>query len=264
MMCPKRQGPLMASSPNTASRIAKIVREQDDGTRVSEVRIGLGYTAVVLEDRRAGVAYTFREEARGGCSVFRKLRPIAGRHTADLLALLPSDDPIEAAVGLACANALVNVGRPGLHEGDVLRHFELRSDDHVGMVGYFGPLVEILRERVGSLTVFEKASTPSRLTRPWVEAVDHLPRCQVALITATSIINHTVDRLLEAAADCREVVILGASTPLLEAAFFPNRVTLLSGVVVHDPEAILRIVSEGGGMRYFGPHVTKVSLRIEA
>jgi hypothetical protein len=151
-----------------------------------------------------------------------------------------------------------------LHEGDVLRHFELRSDDHVGMVGYFGPLVEILRERVASLTVFEKVSCPSRLTRPWVEAVDHLPRYQVALITATSIINHTVDRLLEAAADCREVVILGASTPLLEAAFFQKRVTLLSGVIVQDPEAILRIVSEGGGMQYFGPHVTKVSLRLEA
>ena len=254
----------MHFSPNTASRIAKILLERDDGARISDVRIGLGYTAVVLEDHRGGVAYTFREEARGGCSVFRNLRPIAGRHTSDLLSLLPSADPIEAAVGLACANALVNVGHPGLREGDVLKHFELRSDDHVGMVGYFGPLVEILRDRIGSLTVFEKTSCPSRLTRPWLEAVDHLPTCQVALITATSIINHTLDRLLEAARGCREVVVLGASTPLMEPAFFQKRVTLLSGVIVQDPDAILRIVSEGGGMQYFGPHVTKVSLRIEA
>ena len=38
-------------------------------------------------------------------------------------------------------------------------------------------------------------------------------------------------------------------------------VTLLSGVTVADPGAILQIVSEGGGMRYFKGAVKKVNLR---
>jgi uncharacterized protein (DUF4213/DUF364 family) len=251
----------MLYSPNVASRIARVLLERDEGAVVSDVRIGLGYTAVVLDDDRGGVAYTFREEAKGGCSVFQKLRPLAGRHSSKLVALLPSDDPIEAAVGLACANALVNVGNPGFQEGDVLRHLDLRPDDHVGMVGYFGPLVEVLEERVRTLTVFERARRASHLSRPAEEAVDTFPKCQVALITATSIINHSIDRLLAAAAGCREVVILGASTPLLTAVYSPRRVTLLSGLVVLDPQGIVQIVSEGGGMRYFGPHIRKVCLR---
>ena len=252
----------MPYAPDIASRIARVLAKRDEGALVSDVRIGLGYTAVVLDDHRGGLAYTFREEARGGCSVFHKLRPISGRHSSELLALLPSDDPIEAAVGLACANALVNVGAPDLQDGDILRHLDLRPGDHVGMVGYFGPLVERLEERVGTLTVFERASRASHLTRPTEEVKDILPRCQVALITATSIINHSMDQLLEAAADCREVVILGASTPLLAEVFFPRNVSLLSGVVVLEPQEILRIVSEGGGMRYFGPYVSKVCLRV--
>jgi len=99
----------MPFSPNIASSVARILLEQDEGAVVSDVRIGLGYTGVMLDDNRAGVAYTFREEAKGGCSVFQKLRPLSGRHSSELVALLPSNDLIEVAVGLACANALVNV-----------------------------------------------------------------------------------------------------------------------------------------------------------
>jgi len=252
----------MPLSPNIASRVARILLERDKGAVVSDVRIGLGYTGVMLDDNRAGVAYTFREEAIGGCSVFRSLRPLSGRHSSELVALLPSDDPIEAAVGLACVNALVNVEDVRFQTGDVLKHLDLRSDDHVGMVGYFGPLVRILEERVRTLTVFEKLGQPSDLIRPAEEAEDKLPECQIAIITATSIINHSIDHLLEAAAKCREVVVLGASTTLMSEAFFTRNVTLLSGIVVQKPREVLRIVSEGGGMRYFGPHIRKVCLRV--
>ena len=252
----------MPLSPNIASSIARILLERDEGAVVSDVRIGLGYTGVMLDDNRAGVAYTFREEAQSGCSVFRKLRPLSGRHSSELVALLPSDDPIEAAVGLACANALVNVEDACFQTGDVLKCLGLRFDDHVGMVGYFGPLVGAIQKKVRTLTVFDKLRPSSGLVRPAEEAEDTLPECQIAIVTATSIINHSIDNLLEAAAKCRELVVLGASTPLMSEAFCTRKVTLLSGIVVQEPREVLRIVSEGGGMRYFGPHIRKVCLRV--
>jgi uncharacterized protein (DUF4213/DUF364 family) len=144
--------------------------------RVAEARIGPGYTAVVLEDGRTGVAYTFRDGLPDGCSVFRGLRPLAGRSAVELLALLESN---------------------------------------------------------------------------------------VALVTSASIINRTVDGLLDAASSCREVALLGASTPLLPQVF-AGRVTLLSGVVVDDSRGVLQVVSEGGGMRQFGPYVRKVAVRAAA
>ena len=92
------------------------------------------------------------------------------------------------------------------------------------------------------------------------EVEDVLSRCQVALITATSIINHTMDLLLAAVEHCRKVMVLGASTPMLPEAFLESNVSMLSGVVVEDPVEVLRVVSEGGGMRLFKPHVRKVNL----
>jgi uncharacterized protein (DUF4213/DUF364 family) len=195
-----------------------------------------------------------------GCTVFRGMRPIAGRPAAELLQLLSSADPIEAAVGLACANALANRPAEEFVDGDVLEQLDLSSEDHVGMVGNFGPLVGPVRKKAGRLTIFEQVEEPTGDMLPAAEAVRVLPECQVALITATTIINHSVDELLAASGNCRMVVVLGASTPLLPEVFAGTPVGLISGVVVTDPEAVLRIVSEGGGMRFFKPHIRKVNL----
>lgn len=248
-----------AAAEEILSRLAEIARD----VRVADLRIGLGYTAVALEDGRTGVAYTFRDGLPDGCSVFRGIRPLAGRSAADLLALLVSREALEAGVGLACANALANRSGPGQLAGDVLEHLDLRRDDRVGMVGHFGPLVAALRTRVRSLAIYERVEHATGQLRPQEEALTDLPRCEVALVTATSIINHTVDGLLDAARWCREVALLGASTPLLPQVF-AGRVTLLSGVVVDDSPGVLQVVSEGGGMRQFGPHVRKVTVRTAA
>jgi hypothetical protein len=254
--------PERTSETNVAARIVGLLLDEAREVGVADVRIGLGYTAVMLADGRAGVAYTFRDLASGGCSVFHGSRPLAARPAADLLAYLESPDAIEAGVGLACVNALANGKGAGRLDGDILDHLDLRPEDHVGMVGHFGPLVATIQQRARSLTVFERVDHPSGLLRPQEEAEGTLPRCHVALITATSIINHTVDDLLEAARACREVVVLGASTPLMADAFSGTKVTWLSGVVVERAEEVLRVVSEGGGMRQFGPHVRKVALRV--
>jgi uncharacterized protein (DUF4213/DUF364 family) len=254
------QGPIEQAA--MARRLVSLLAASARDATVTEVRIGLGYTAVALADGRAGVAYTFRDLAVGGCSVFHGLRPLSGRPAADLLPLLESSDAIEAGVGLACANALANSGDVDCLGGDVLEHLDVRAQDDVAMIGNFGPLVGPLRQRARSLTVFERVAAPTELLRPQEEAFEALPRCQIAVITATSLINHTLDRLLEAARACRQVALVGASTPLVPEAFEATGVTLLSGVVVTARDEVLRVVSEGGGMRQFGPHVRKVTLRI--
>jgi ATP-binding protein involved in chromosome partitioning len=173
--------------PTTARRLVARLADAARRAVVAKVCIGLGYTAVELADGRTGVAYTFRDEARGGCSVFNGIRPLAGRPAADLLALLESPDAIEAGVGLACGNALANRDEHAWLDGDILEHLDVGPGDEVGMVGHFGPLVEPLRQRARSLTVFERIAAPTGLLRPREEAAERLPRCQVALITATSI-----------------------------------------------------------------------------
>jgi len=230
--------------------------------RLVDVRIGLGYTAVRLDNDSVGVAYTFHREAASGCSVFKGKRPLAGRTTTEILDYLESSDPLEAAVGLACANALVNQPQPEHCEGDLLHFLSVGFLDRVGMVGFFGPLVAPLKKRSRELLIFERDVTRADGLLPAAEAFARLPQCDVAVITSTSLMLGQLDRLLEAASGCREVALVGASTPLAPEVFKPYQVTLLSGITVLDGPSVLQVVSEGGGMEFFGDSVRKVNVRV--
>jgi hypothetical protein len=246
-----------------ADALRAYVKSRQRSQPVLDLRIGLGYTAALLEDGNAGVAYTFREEASAGCSVFVGKRPLAGSDAFELLDYLGSVDGVESTVGLAVVNALCNRSASGQDEGDVLDLLPIGSEDQVGMVGYFGPLVEPIKKRAGRLTIFERDASRSGDVLPAAEAIDRLPGCDVAIITSTSIILGGMDDLLDASAGCREVALVGASTPLVPEVFAPRGVTLLSGVVVTDPQGILQIVSEGGGMGFFGTRIRKVNIRLQ-
>ncbi|MBI5569119.1 MAG: DUF364 domain-containing protein [Desulfomonile tiedjei] len=233
------------------------------GHTVRDVRIGLGYTAVQIDDGRAGVAYTLARGSFGGCSAFTGTRPLSGRPVADLLRYLSSESLVESSLGLATANALANAAPSRGVAGDVSQVVELLLTDRVAMVGFFAPLVAALQDRVADLEIFEEHSGSVAHLRPSSDAVSVIPTCDVALITATSIVNDTIDELLEAARHCRESVVLGPSTPLIPDVFEPTAVTWLSGMAVHDAEGLLQVVSEGGGTRFFKPFVSKWNVRLK-
>ena len=229
--------------------------------RIADVRIGSRYTAAMLEDGNVGVAHTFREKAAVDSSVFTGRRSPVGRTTTEILEYLESDDELERTVGLAVANALANRRGAGQHEGDVLHFLSIGFLDRVGMVGYFAPLVAPLEKRVRELIILERNAAGSERVLPEEAALVELPRCDVAIISATAFILSDLDRLLEAAAGCREIALVGASTPLVPVVFAPLGVTLLSGITVTDGPGILQVVSEGGGMRLFGERIRKVNVR---
>lgn len=230
------------------------------GLTVRDVRIGLGYTAVLLENDQAGVALTFHQGMKRGCTVFDGLHPLTGREAGALLAFLESTDRVEMAVALATANALANTMQENMLEGDIMEHIQIGPDERVGMVGYFAPMLPRLKEKTSSIMIFEQIERKEGHLLPEEEAYRLLPLCQVALITSTSILNHTVENILQAARSCREVILLGASTPLIPEVFDGTPVTFLSGVTVIHPQELLRIISEGGGMRLFKENVRKVNV----
>ena len=233
------------------------------GVSVKDVRIGLGYTAVQLENGQTGVAFTFHEGMTRGYAIFKGLHPLSERDALELLALLDSTDKIEMAVALATANALSNTIQEDLREGDIMEYLNIAPDDMVGMVGYFAPMIPRLKKKTSSIMIFEKIKKREGDLLPEEDAIRLLPQCQVAIITSTSILNNTIDNILNAARLCREVVLLGASTPLIPDAFAGTAVTFLSGIIITRPQEMLRIVSEGGGVRSFKNNVRKVNLSLK-
>jgi hypothetical protein len=130
------------------------------------------------------------------------------------------------------------------------------------MVGCFFPLLDKLRARRIEVQAVDLDPKPGTLPAGSVSAL--LPKSQIALITATAFINGTMDGLLEMAGSCREVAVLGPSTPLIPQAFEGTPVTCLAGVRVNSADGVFEVIAEGGGFREFKRHTTKVAIRVAA
>lgn len=230
---------------------------------------GARFCAVVLDNGGTGVANISPDACGEPSPEALRWLPEPATPAADVLAA--SGSPGWSAAGLATANALANRssrdGGPWDETrigGNLLEVLDLRPDDHVGMVGYFCPLEAPIRSRVKRLSIFERGPRLAAGLLPEDRALDVLPDCSVAVLTATTLINGTCDALLEASASCRETVLLGPSTPLVPEVFktAAGRVTLLSGMVVTDSAALLPIITGGGGTRDFRGCTAKVNARV--
>lgn len=241
--------------------VAELVLSRSPAQRVRDLRIGLGYTAALLDDGRCGVAYTFREEAGEGCSVMREAGGIAGLSVSEVVAWARSSDAIASAVGLAAINALTDAPADA-SRSDPMALLNVQAGDQVGMVGSFGPLIEPLQARAGQLLIFERYPERHPGTLPQSAAPELLPRCQIVILSATTLLNRTIDDLLVHCRAARDVVLLGPSTPFVPEVLADAGVTLLSGVQVTDAPRVLAIVSEGGGTRQLHGAARKITLRV--
>ncbi|MCF7876682.1 hypothetical protein K9M06_06465, partial [Candidatus Bipolaricaulota bacterium] len=124
-------------------------------------------------------------------------------------------------------------------------------------VGYFGPLIEPVKNTCDRLCVFERRPFEQDfIYSDWV-APQLLPTCDKVIISGTAVINKTIDHLLSR---CRgTVALLGPSTPL-SPILEGHGVDFLFGSTVTDPEQVLKIIGEGGGTRSFAETVNKVNL----
>jgi uncharacterized protein (DUF4213/DUF364 family) len=130
---------------------------------------------------------------------------------------------------------------------EVIASLGVTADDRVAMVGYFAPVVARLKETGCRLDVVELNPFHGEGTLTPELGKAALKACTVAVITGTSLINRTFDAVCAQLGNPRAAVLLGPSSPLCAEAFAGTPITHVAGSRVRDADAVLCIVSEGGG-----------------
>jgi hypothetical protein len=231
---------------NIAQNLIETARPLSTGCTITDVRLGLGYTIVEINNGSAGLAWTPDKKQSGSCTHLRKAGGLVGMEAGELLTWLDSENYLERAIGLATFNALNSKVERDLLPEESISLLNLKNTDRVVMVGYFAPLIPKIKETGCELTIVELDGG-----KPGVIAVGPgmtaLSACDVAIITSTSIINNTVDGLLAVLTGHRAAVMLGPSTPVCPEAFADTGITQLSGSYVVDVDRAKTIVSQGGG-----------------
>ncbi len=227
---------------------------KERGKEVKIKRISLGdYAFVETENGNSGLAYIYKEW------IIQRKNPKFPEKADEASSLLLSYNPLEISIGLATINALAD--RSGLLEGDALEFMNIPDGSKVALIGYFRPYVEKLKNRV-KLFVFELKPVNDQLVYPWYAEEDLLPEMDYVIITGTTIVNKTINRILEISSD-KKVAIVGPTTPLVPQAF-EGLVNILAGLHITDNEPVYRMINGGNSIQNIlrSPYVKKVVKRL--
>jgi len=243
-------------------RLLEHLRPHAAGFAIADVRIGLGYTAVRLDNGQAGVAWTPDPNA-SCCTHFQRAGKLVNSPAGDLVALCTDkNSALARALGLATVNALLaSLPQPDSCKEEIIAALDITAQDRVAMVGYFGPIINQLKASGCKLDIIELNQNKGETLTP-EQGKQALADCSVAIITGTSLINGSFDEVIAAVGTPRAAVLLGPSTPFCPQAFSGTKITHLAGAWVRDADKVLQIASEGGGTMLMKPYVSFEHVRV--
>ncbi len=205
---------------------------------VRRVVVGINWTMVEAESG-AGLAQSPARDAPS-CRPLERAGTYADWPLDRLARLVAADNPFERAIGAAAINAFHN--RPDVtgRSGNGLDGFSA-TDGPVVVIGRFPGL----EERLPGALVIERRPRPGDY--PESAAAYLLPSAAIVVITAATLANGSLDRLVGLAGGARKVLV-GPGTPLAPALLDAG-LERLSGLIIEDAAAAARVVAEAGAVR---------------
>ncbi|MEI6610974.1 MAG: DUF364 domain-containing protein [Deltaproteobacteria bacterium] len=250
----------MLESGTILKRLYERLESTAKNRTINDLRIGLGYIGVRLDNGTTGIAAVLFDNLPHCCSALPVAESFVGSPAADLLKyLVAGNNSLEIAIGLATANALIEPAPDNVDNREATTYLNLQKGTKVVMVGLFAPLVSRIRITGAELTIIER--NPARMEILGdTEKQNALKSCDVAIITATTLLNFTFEETINNLGTPRCVAVMGPSTPLLPAIFDQTSVTHLGGAIVADAARVMQIISEGGGTPALRPYLRFVNL----
>ncbi len=219
----------------------------NNSVAAKEVRVGYAWTAV--NGKYCGLAKTYGVPAQRE-NFARDTSKFTGMKTAELAEYAQSWDLVEASIGCAAINAMVEPRMDGVEVNGDSIIYEKGAGARVVMVGAF-PFIDKLRAVARELYVLELNQSildPKRGIIPDTAADFVIPDSNLLVITGSAIVNKSLERLLALARKSKTyTIVLGPSTVFSEV-LFDYGVDMLAGSVVVKPEAIMQRLSQSGGI----------------
>lgn len=252
-----------------------------DRLSIERAVLGLFFVGVKLSNGAGGVCATPLKSIPQAvcCPSSAQTMPapgkLRGRSVGQALEDLHRGGPLRRALAIATLNALVESvwQQDGVPDGvsqndrDALSALDIQPHHHVVLVGGFPPYMREFIRTGQSFRVLELdpgVLKPEELPYyvPAAQAAQTIPHAHVLVVTGTTLINDSLDALLDLARPGTQIALIGPSVPLWPGPLLKRGVTVLGGVRVGDPDALLDCLAEGGsGYHFFGKSAERVTLR---
>ena len=229
---------------------------------VTDLAVGLSLVTCQLSNGAVGMSYVLRHGLPPQCSVFGYAQEVIGKPAMEIAEwLITGQDNLQRSIGCSVLTAASReIDIPDDNNSEKKFGIDFDENDTVGMIGLIGPIAQMLEKKVKELIIFDE-SVSAFGSHAKVCGMDQqpvlLPKCNKMIITGSSIINGSIDGLLEMCNNATEVVMVGSSTPMFAEAWKNTRVTRLAGSwwKEEEKEKIFKIVSLSGGIAHLSDYM---------
>ncbi len=229
-----------------------------DGTKDGE------FGAIELADGSLGLSYVLLDDTLAALGDARHRSGIAGADPREVARWWIGPPGARRTLGFAAVNALTRhlfdrVGYVPPTATDSIGGLDPQAGEHIGMIGYFPPLVKQVTARGARLTVLELRRDLAGERAGFRITLDprDLQRCDKVLSTSTVLLNDTLDEVLAHCARARAFAMVGPGAGCLPDALFERGVTLLGGTWIEDAAGFVQALAAG---RPWGPHTRKFAI----
>ncbi|MDE0514467.1 MAG: DUF364 domain-containing protein [Gammaproteobacteria bacterium] len=210
---------------------------------------------VTLRDGSAGLYYAWLGDSQKGMGSRYEPGEFSGRHPLELARYCAGTDEADCSLGMAAVNAITRyVFRQAdftpVDAQDSMGILDIAASDHVGMVGYFPSLVKRLRNNGIRLTVIEKKSQFHKAQENFLVSADMqtLDGCNKVMITASTLLNNSIDEVLEYSHGAQKKVIIGPTAGFFPDPLFARGISAIGGSEIRSAQQARQRLSTKQGL----------------
>ncbi|MHA1917119.1 MAG: Rossmann-like domain-containing protein [Candidatus Ranarchaeia archaeon] len=227
---------------------------------IKKFAIGLGATAVQIEDGSVGISFTItsnldQKKENGPTPSFEHAGEVKGMGAFSLLENLNSENIFLRCVGLSALNSLSqSLFSRGLYKtepvNEIIDLLDFQRSDNVVMLGAVKSMFKGVLEKVKKLTVVERGNPAQFLTKnvEFVKDFGVVKDADIVLIASRPmlLLNLQLKEVLSNSVKARERVVMGPNYGMIPDILFENGVTRIGSRKLTNNEKAVQIVMEGG------------------
>ena len=236
---------------------------------IEKIEIGILITAVKLSNGYCGVSSSNLDSTINLSSKqkrnFGPFTPgnIAGQKVLDLFQYMDNEE-IMSSVKLAVLSALSSFiidkfNYNVLEDKDPFDLLDLSEPKTITLVGAFETYIRRIDETKHKIQVLELNKDALRdehkhLFVPAINACKVLPNSDIIIITGLTLVNNTIDELLNLIPSEEKVIVVGPSISILPDILFQRNVNIIGSTMIFDADKMFKIVSEAGAAYHLFHH----------
>ncbi|MFZ2648754.1 MAG: DUF364 domain-containing protein [Burkholderiaceae bacterium] len=243
-------------------RALHLPRSPWDGSKDGE------FGALELDDGSLGLSYVLLGDSLAALASRSHTPQLIGADALAVAQWWANGQGAQRTLGFAAVNALTRhvfdrFGFTPPPATDSIGGLDPQAGEHIGMIGFFPPLVKQVTACGARLTVLElrpelagEHAGEHGIFRVTLDARE-LAGCDKVLSTSTVLLNDTLDEVLARCTGARAFAMIGPGAACLPDPLFERGVSLLGGAWVEDAQAFKQALAAG---QPWGAHARKFAL----